>query len=157
MSRVSSIFPKNFVGIAAASSVGFDSQSLIHQQKQQRGARIGLAYRPWGNNTVFRAGWGLFYNVVPLAYALNFGDVPFQLAEPTFNNPKDNPQVIFPRVFPASGTGGPSDTSLSAAQNPNYKTPYSMQYNLTIERQQWNTGFPRLLHRDCHAERRLCV
>ena len=141
MSRVSPIFPKNFVGIAEASSVGFDSQSLIHQQKHNVAPRIGLAYRPWGNNTVFRAGWGLFYNVVPLAYALNFGDVPFLLAEPTFNNPKDNPQVIFPRVFPASGTGGPSDTSLSAAQNPNYKTPYSMQYNFTIERQQWNTGF----------------
>jgi hypothetical protein len=140
-SGVSSIFPKNFVGIAEASSVGFDSQSLIHQQKHNIAPRIGLAYRPWGNNTVFRAGWGMFYNVVPLAYALNFGDVPFLLAEPTFNNPKDNPQVIFPRVFPASGTGGPSDTSLSAAQNPNYKTPYSMQYNFTIERQQWNTGF----------------
>ena len=140
-SRVSSIFPRDFVGISEASSVGFDSKRLIHQQKHNIAPRIGLAYRPWGNNTVFRAGWGLFYNVVPLAYALNFGDVPFLVAEPSYNNPKDNPQVIFPRVFPATGTGGPSDTSLSAAQNPAYKTPYSMQYNFTIERQQWNTGF----------------
>ena len=67
-----------------------------------------MAYRPWGNNTVFRAGWGMFYNVVPFVYALNFGDVPFSLAEPQYNNPKYNPQVIFPRVFPATGTGGPS-------------------------------------------------
>jgi len=140
-SRVSSIFPKSFVGIAEASSVGFDPKALIHQQKRNIAPRIGLAYRPWGNNTVFRAGWGLFYNVVPFAYALNFGDVPFLVAEPAYNNPKDNPQVIFPRVFPATGTGGPTDTSISAAQNPNYKTPYSMQYNFTIERQQWNTGF----------------
>ena len=140
-SKVSPIFPKDFVGIAEASSVGFDSHRLIHQQKRNIAPRIGLAYRPWGNNTVFRAGWGLFYNVVPLAYALNLGDVPFLLAEPSYNNPKNNPQVIFPRVFPSSGTGGPSDVSLSAAQNPDYKTPYSMQYNFTIERQQWNTGF----------------
>jgi len=140
-SRVSPIFPKDFVGIAEASSVGFDSQRLIHQQKRNIAPRIGVAYRPWGNNTVFRAGWGMFYNVVPLAYALNFGDVPFLLAEPAYNNPKNNPQVIFPRVFPENGTGGPSDVGLSAAQNPNYKTPYSMQYNFTIERQQWNTGF----------------
>ncbi|HWQ56665.1 MAG TPA: hypothetical protein VN442_23465 [Bryobacteraceae bacterium] len=27
------------------------------------------------------------------------------------------------------------------AQNPDYRTPYTMQYNFTIERQQWNTGF----------------
>jgi len=141
MSKVSALFPKNFVGIATASSVGFDPNTLVHLDKNNIAPRIGLAYRPWGNATVFRAGFGVFYNVVPLAYALNFGDVPFLLAEPSYNNPKDNPQVIFPRVFPGTGTGGPSDVSLSAAQNPDYKTPYSLQYNFTIERQQWNTGF----------------
>jgi hypothetical protein len=141
MSRVSSIFPKSYVGVVEASSVGFDSQRLIPQQKRNIAPRIGVAYRPWGTQTVFRAGWGVFFNVVPLAYALNFGDVPFNLAEPSYNNPKTNPQVIFPRVFPASGTGGPSEVALSAAQNPDYRTPYSMQYNFTIERQQWNTGF----------------
>ncbi|MBI3646778.1 MAG: TonB-dependent receptor, partial [Acidobacteriales bacterium] len=141
MSQVSAIFPKSYVGIAEASSVGFESQTLVRQDKNNLAPRIGIAYRPWGNNTVFRAGWGIFYNVVPLVYSLNFGDVPFLLAEPSYNNPKDNPQVIFPRVFPATGTGGPSDVSLSAAQNPDYRTPYSMQYNFTIERQQWNTGF----------------
>jgi hypothetical protein len=140
-SQISPIFPKNYVGIAEASQVGFDSKSLAHQNLHNIAPRIGVAYRPWGNNTVFRAGWGIFYNVVPLVYALSFADVPFLLAEPSYNNPKDNPQVIFPRVFPASGTGGPSSVSIPAAQNPNYKTPYSMQYNFTIERQQWNTGF----------------
>ena len=83
----------------------------------------------------------MFYNVVPLAYALGFGDVPFVLNEPAYTNPLNNPQVVFPRVFPATGTGGPSSVGLPAAQNPDYKTPYSMQYNFTIERQQWNTGF----------------
>ena len=140
-SKISPIFPANYVGIAEASSVGFDSKSLARQNLHNIAPRIGVAYRPWGNNTVFRAGWGVFFNVVPFVYSLNFGDVPFNLAEPSYNNPKDNPQVIFPRVFPVSGTGGPSDVALSAAQNPNLKTPYSLQYNFTIERQQWNTGF----------------
>ena len=141
MSQVSPIFPKNYVGIAEASSVGFDSKSLVRQNKHNFAPRVGVAYRPWGNNTVIRAGWGVFFNVVPLVYALNFADVPFVVAEPSYNNPKNNPQVIFPRVFPATGTGGPDTVSLSTAQNPDYKTPYSMQYNFTIERQQWNTGF----------------
>ena len=121
--------------------MGFDSRSLAQQNWHNIAPRLGVAYRPWGNNTVFRAGWGVFYNVVPFVYALNFADVPFSLAEPQYSNPKSNPQVIFPRVFPATGTGGPSDVALSSAQNPNLKTTYSMQYNFTIERQQWNTGF----------------
>ena len=140
-SQVSSIFPKSYVGISEASSVGFDSKHLIHQDKNNIAPRVGVAYRPWGNNTVLRAGWGMFYNVVPLAYALGFGDVPFVLNEPSYTNPLNNPQVVFPRVFPATGTGGPSSVGLPVAQNPDYKTPYSMQYNFTIERQQWNTGF----------------
>src|SRR2546423_6708738 len=140
-SKISPIFPKNFVGIAEASSLGFDPTSLAHQNWHNIAPRFGVAYRPWGNNTVFRAGWGIFFNVVPFVYALNFADVPFSLAEPSYNNPKTNPQVIFPRVFPTTGTGGPSDVALSAAQNPNLKTSYSMQYNFTVERQQWKTGF----------------
>ncbi|HSB16946.1 MAG TPA: carboxypeptidase regulatory-like domain-containing protein [Bryobacteraceae bacterium] len=141
LSKVSAIFPKDYVGVAEASSVGWEPQTLVRQDKNNIAPRIGLAYRPWGNDTVFRAGFGMFYNVVPFVYVLNFGDVPFLLAEPSYNNPKDNPQVIFPRVFPSTGTGGPSEVSLSAAENPDYRTPYSLQYNFTIERQQWNTGF----------------
>ena len=44
-------------------------------------------------------------------------------------------------MFPATGTGGPSEVALPPAQNPDLKTSYSLQYNFTIERQQWNTGF----------------
>ena len=141
LSKVSPIFPKNYVGVAEASSVGLPSRTLIHQDLNNFAPRVGIAYRPWGNNTVFRAGWGVFYNVVPLVYALGFADIPFVLNEPSYTNPTNNPQVIFPRVFPATGTGGPSNVGLPAAENPNYRTPYSMQYNFTIERQQWNTGF----------------
>ena len=94
-----------------------------------------------GNNTVFRAGWGVFYNVVPFVYSLNFAQLPFALNEPSYTNPKTNPQVTLPRVFPATSTGGPSDVSIPAAQNPNLLTPYNFQYNVTIEHQHWNTGF----------------
>lgn len=141
VSRVSPIFPSAYAGVAAASSAGFDAERLVHLDKNNIAPRVGLAYRPWGNNTVIRAGWGMFYNVVPFVYAMGFGDVPFVLTEPTYTNAANNPQVILPRVFPGTGTGGPSTVSLPAAQNPTMRTPYSFQYNFTIERQQWNTGF----------------
>jgi hypothetical protein len=141
LSQISPIFPKSYVGIASASSVGFDSNTLVHLDKNNFAPRIGLAWRPWDNNTVFRAGWGIFYNVVPYLFALDIGGVPFVLNEPAYTNPVNNPQVIFPRVFPTTGTGGPSLVGLPAAENPNFKTPYSFQYSATMERQQWNTGF----------------
>lgn len=141
MPLVNPIFPLSYVGVAKASSVGFDSRSLIHNDLNNFAPRIGIAYRPWGNNTVFRAGWGTFYNVVPFAYSLSFGNLPFVLREPTYNNPVTNPQVVLPRVFPATGVGGPSEVGIPAAQNPDFRTPYNFQYNFTIERQQWNTGF----------------
>ncbi len=148
ISQVSSIFPTNYVGIVTASSAGYDPRTLVHLDKNNFAPRIGVAYRPWGNETVFRAGWGVFYNVVPFAYSVsgpdaNFsgGTVPFVVDEPSYTNPLTNPQVIFPRVFPTSGTGGPTSVALPGALNPNYRTPYSFQYNFTIEREQWNTGF----------------
>ena len=83
----------------------------------------------------------MFYNVVPFVYALTSTTVPYVVDEPSYTNPTTNPQVILPRVFPATGTGGPDSVSLPYAQNPDYRTPYSFQYNFTIEREQWDTGF----------------
>jgi hypothetical protein len=141
LSKISPIFPKNYAGIAEASSVGFEPRTLVHPNTHNIAPRVGVAYRPWGNATVFRAGYGIFYNVVPFVYAINFGVLPFVLNEPAFTNPVNNPAVIFPLVFPAGGIGGPDTVAIPTAQNPHLGTPYSMQYNVTIERQKWNTGF----------------
>ena len=81
---------------------GGQLRPVVRENLHDVAPRIGVAYRPWGNNTVFRTGFGVFYNVVPFVYALNFTDVPFLLAEPSYNNPKDNPQVILPD-FVSSG------------------------------------------------------
>jgi hypothetical protein len=139
-SQVSSVFPESYVGVAEASSVGWGSRTLVSLDKNNIAPRIGVAYRPWDNKTVFRAGWGMFYNVVPFVYALTSATVPYVVDEPSYTNPTSNPQVIFPRVFPTTGTGGPDSVSLPYAQDPDYKTPYSFQYNLTIEREIANTG-----------------
>jgi hypothetical protein len=66
--------------------------------------------------------------------------VPFNIAEPAFTNPTDKPYV-WPVVFPTSSVGGPTSVSLPTAYNPNLRIPYSMQYSLSLERQQWDTGF----------------
>jgi hypothetical protein len=139
MSLVSPLFPRNYAGIVEAGDVGLPGKTLIRTDKNNIAPRVGLAYRPWGSNTVLRSGFGIFYDVVPRN--LNMGGLPFVLNEPGYTNPINDPDVIFPRVFPSTGTAGPSTVGIPAAVNPDLKMPYSMQYNFTIEHQQWDTGF----------------
>ena len=136
---ISPLFPKSYVDIVEASSLGLESSTIIKSDRNNLMPRVGLAYRPWGNNTVLRTGFGIYYDVVPRN--LTQGGLPFVLNEPTFNNPADNPVVVLPRVFPATTGAGPSTVALPAAVNPDLRMPYSMQYNATIEHNRWNTGF----------------
>ncbi|HXG46800.1 MAG TPA: carboxypeptidase-like regulatory domain-containing protein [Methylomirabilota bacterium] len=135
---VSPLVPSGYVDIVEASQAGWPSRTLMRTDRNNLAPRFGLAWRPLGPNTVLRAGWGLFYDVVPRAVAS--GGSPFVLNEPTFTNPANNPVVIFPRVFPDQG-GSLSTIGLPAAMRQDLRIPFSMQYNLTIEHQRWNTGF----------------
>jgi Carboxypeptidase regulatory-like domain len=138
MGSVSKFLPTHYVGVISASEAGLPD-SLFHTDKNNFAPRIGMAYRPWGNNTVFRAGFGMFYDVVPHSpLAVN---TPFFFGVPAFTNPSPNPTLVFPQAFPANGMTSPSTVNIPAAVDPNLAFPYSLQYNFTIERQQWNTGF----------------
>jgi hypothetical protein len=140
VSKVSPLFPKSYVPIVGAGSVaGFAGDTLIHADGNNFDPRIGFAYRPWGDRTVIRGGFGIFHDPVPQNFSP--GSSPFVLNENAYTNPASNPDVIFPRVFTAAGAAGPSSVGLPGAVNPNLQLPYSMQYSFTIERQQWNTGF----------------
>ncbi|MBI4877623.1 MAG: TonB-dependent receptor, partial [Acidobacteria bacterium] len=138
LNKVSPLMPRGYVEVVEASQAGLPGSTLLKTDRNNFVPRIGVAYRPWGNNTVFRAGYGLFFDVV--AENTSTGGAPFVINEPSFTNPADAPAVILPRMFPAS-VGGPSTISLPSAVRPDIRTPYSMQYNLTIEHQRWDTGF----------------
>lgn len=133
LSKISPLLPRNYVDVVEA-----DGARLLKTDKNGFAPRIGLAYRPWDNNTVIRAGFGVFYDVVSRPESA--GGAPFVINEPSFTNPANNPVVIFPRVFPDS-VAGPTTVGIPTAIRPDIQTPYSMQYNLTIEHQRWNTGF----------------
>jgi Carboxypeptidase regulatory-like domain len=139
LSKVSPFFPKNYVNVVEASTVGLPGDTLINTDKNNFAPRIGFAYRPGGNDTVIRGGFGIYFDVVPREASIS--GVPFLVNEQPFDNPRANPLVILPRVFPAAGGAGPSSISLPSVVNPNIQMPYSMQYSLTVEHSRWNTGF----------------
>lgn len=136
---MSPLLPRNYVDVVEAQRLGLPGRTLIRTDGNNFAPRVGVAYRPWGNRTVLRSGFGIYFDVVPRN--LNQGGIPFVLDEPAYTNPTTNPDVVFPRVFPSTGTAGPSTVGLPAAVNPDLKMPYSMQYNFTLEHQQWDTGF----------------
>ena len=142
LSKVSALMPKGYVDVVAASTIGLDPKRLIQTDKNNFAPRLAVAYRPFGSNTVLRAGYGIFYDIA--ARNGSMASVPFNIAEPTYTNPlfsATSTPIVLPQVFPSSGTGGPTSVSIPAAINPGLKLPYSMQYTATIEHQQWNTGF----------------
>jgi hypothetical protein len=137
LSKVSSLLPTNYVSVIGASAAGLPS-SLVRTDRNNIAPRIGLAWRPFGNNTVFRAGFGLYYDVVPETASSN--SIPFSIDQPSYTNPTTNPNVILPLIYPTS-TAGPTTVNLPTAVNPSITVPYSMQYNATLEHQHRSTAF----------------
>lgn len=132
LSKISPLIPKNYVNVVEASKAGYSGGSLLNTDKNNFAPRIGIAWRPFGQSTVVRAGFGIFYDVVPAS--VNMAGVPFSISEPSYTNPATNPDVILPIVFP-NAVSGPATVSLPGAFKRDLRIPYSIQYNVTVERQ----------------------
>jgi len=137
---VSPLLPSSYISVVEAGQTGgvWDKSTLLHADTNNVAPRIGIAYRPWGPNTVIRSGFGVYYDVVPPK--VQVANIPFIISEPSYTNPADAPTVILPRVFPAASII-PTTINIPPGMSPHPHQPYSLQYNFTIERQQWGNGF----------------
>lgn len=138
LGRVSPLLPRGYVDIVEASTLGYHPKRLLVNDVNNFAPRLGIAWRPLGPNTVIRTGFGIFYDIIPRTTAA--GGAPFIVNEPTYTNSQPLPDVVLPVVFPTS-VAGPTSISLPGAVRKDLRTPYSMQYNFTIEHQRWSTGF----------------
>src|SRR5262249_21933188 len=129
-------------------------ETLRFSDKNNFAPRIGFAYRPWGNRTVIRGGYGI-YSVTILG-AVFYSLVGIHTSDTrTFTNRLVNgvPELAFPNPF-GTGLG-----TVTAVGNADFRRgnafhgpdPYAQQWNFTIERDLgWNTGF-RITYSGSHS------
>jgi hypothetical protein len=138
-SRIHPGFPKN-VPIVTAASAGLTNK-LLNIDKNNFAPRFGFAWRPgsW-NDFVIRGGAGVYYVAIQ-PYISDGGGAPFELAE-NFTNSITNgvPNFAFPRPFPSGGFVAVPGGLSGSGMDPNLRTPYSMQFNLTVEKQVFDMG-----------------
>jgi hypothetical protein len=137
--KISPLMPAGYVDVVTAGSLGLPSRALVRTDRNNISPRLGFAYRPFGgHSTVFRGGYGLYYDMMPIDLQASLA--PFVFQETTFTNPA-SPTVVLPSVFTSGGTSGPATVALPRAVNPNLQLPYSHQWNATAEHEVWGTGF----------------
>ncbi|MGH9424702.1 MAG: hypothetical protein ACRD2L_00100, partial [Terriglobia bacterium] len=106
--------------------------SLLEGDRNDFGPRVGFAYRPFKNiRTVVRGGYGVYYSRLSYTLMDSFGGGPFQSNE-QFQNQIVNgvARLQFPNPFP--GTGNIPTQSISPVSK-DLRTPYTQQWNLTLE------------------------
>jgi hypothetical protein len=130
-------FPKD-VPIITADQAGL-GRSLLKLDKNNFAPRVGFAWRPGlSDDLVVRGGAGIYY-IAMQPYVSDGGGAPFELDESFTNSITDGvPAFQFPHPFPAAGyvLGGTS----ASGMNPYMRTPYSTQYNFTVEKQAFDMG-----------------
>ncbi len=107
--------------------------SITNTDKNQWAPRFGLAWRPLGEGTVFRGGYGIFYEVESSGNRVNNNVVPFKLDETAFNDAAIPVRTLgnFFLDTPLSSTAAPS---LGAALT-NLRQGYDQHWNAGIQRQ----------------------
>lgn len=140
VSHINPDFPTN-LPIVTASQAGYPANGLVNFSKSNIEPRIGFAYNLFGHSTtVIRGGYGIYTNLVyqPLAEDLLSGG-PFSGSVQYINTPASKtpgvpivPLFTFPSPFLPAGT---TATQNPNGVNPNLKTPYTQEWNLSVERQ----------------------
>lgn len=129
---VSRFFPTN-INIQTAQSAGYPSTNLLDKHFAGFYPRLGVAYRPFGENTVIRGGYSL-YGLTTYGSAAGFlSGGPFSGSE-SFTNKFVNgsPLFSFPQPFLNSGTVASQSVN---GIDPHLKVGSFQQWNVTLEQE----------------------
>jgi hypothetical protein len=132
LKSISPLYPTNTIKVVAGKA---------KQEPSLRNfvPRLGITYRPFGQRTVIRGGYGIYTETLG-RYARAQSGGPYEISETFFNAVQNGvPLFAFPNPFPA-GSGNIPSQSISGYPL-NTSNGRIHQFNLTIERQIRDTGF----------------
>jgi hypothetical protein len=140
-SLVSPLFSKN-IGITVADGTRYPKGALWRPDKNNFAPRIGLAWRPAQvNDFVIRSGFGVFYDRLGTGVADYSIRGPFTPIVESFTNNivANKPLFQFPNPF-GETPGATAEPAVDAVAT-NLVNPVTYQYNLSIEKEYFKTGF----------------
>ncbi|PWU09468.1 MAG: hypothetical protein C5B51_06195 [Terriglobia bacterium] len=107
--------------------------NIYDASKREFAPRLGFAWTPFGSKTVFRGGYGIFWDVKILNVILNSNlTAPF-LTGYTFNQ-STNGQPNINLANPYAGTGSPAIPNASWVENP-FRDGYLQQWGFNVQRE----------------------
>lgn len=103
---------------------------LFNPDRNNFAPRVGIAWKPWGNKTVVRAGYGINYNLGQYGSIVqNLAAQPPYAVTETNTAPASGPSA---RTL-ADGFSNPNPVSNNYGIDPHYRTAYVQLWNLNIQ------------------------
>jgi hypothetical protein len=107
-------------------------RNMIFADHKNFSPRIGLAWVPFGKNTVIRAGYGLYYLQANINQYETEVDTPEHYLDYTISNPGPAKPILFTlsQVWDFSSA---TPFLFVAFEDPHNKTPYTHEWNFSVE------------------------
>jgi hypothetical protein len=117
--------------------------TITNKSRTQFAPRFGFAWRPFGEKTVIRGGFGQFFQVESTNVRLNFNFLPFALVETITAATNAVPTQTTANFFQGQAFGA----GLSPAQSPVSWEPLPIHAKVAVD-PHWSLGFQRQLPGD---------
>lgn len=135
------LYPNN-IPVETTTQAGFPTSTMVRFPKDNFYPRFGLAYKlTQDGKTSIRSGFGLYGNSIYGAIGQSLTGGPFAGSE-TLTNAITNgtPAFTLSNPFTSGATGKSAAVQNVTGINPNIRTPYLEQWNVTLERQVGQMG-----------------
>jgi hypothetical protein len=142
LANINPLYPRN-IPLETATQAGYPDNALVRFPKRNFYPRFGAAYKLSADGkTAIRGGYGIYGNNLYGSMAQQGTGGPFS-GSVTLTNvlTAGTPLLTLGSPFPTGIQGRAATLQNAVGANPNLRTPYTQQWNVTLEKQVRSVGF----------------